>query len=101
MDDEFTGDTVHDGETVVDTMDMRRRIYFPIESIAGHISKTCDDTIVSRKFLGDVMSYMVQDVIQLPIDELILLSLLQKSSRGYASLRYTAYALLRKTMFWS
>ena len=35
MDDKVTEDTVHDGETVVDTADMKKRIYFPMVSIAG------------------------------------------------------------------
>ena len=38
MDDDITEDTVHDGETVVDTMEMKRRIYFSMESIAGYLS---------------------------------------------------------------
>ena len=102
MDDEIVWDTVHDGETIVGTMDMKRRIYFPMASISGYISKTCYDMTASKKKLsGDVMFHMIQDVIQLPIEELIPLSLLQKSSRGSASLRYAAYALLHKTMYWS
>ena len=101
MDDDITEDTVHDGETVVDTMEMKRRIYFPMESIAGYISKTCYGMTVSKKFIRSVKSYMIRDWIQLPIEELIPMSLLQKSSRGYACLQCVAYALLRKTMYWS
>ena len=33
MDDEIVWDTVHDGETIVGTMDMKRRIYFPMVRI--------------------------------------------------------------------
>ena len=101
MDDKITEDLSPDGETVVDTMDMRRRIYFPMESIAGYISKTCYDMTVSKNFLRDVKSYKIRDLTQLPIEELIPMSLLQKSSRGYACLQCVAYALLRKTMYWS
>ena len=101
MDADITEDTVHDGETVVDTTDMKRRIYFPMESIAGYISKTCYDMTVSKNFLRNIKSHMIQDLIQLTIEELIPMSLLQKSSRGYACLQCVAYALLRKTMYWS
>ena len=101
MDDDITEDTVHDGETVVDTMEMKRRIYFPMESIAGYISKTCYGMAVSKKFLGDVKSYKFRDLTQLPIEELIPMSLLQKSSRRYACLQCLVYALLHKTTYWS
>ena len=101
-DDNITEDAVHDGETVVDTMEMKkRRIYFPMESIAGCTPKMCYDMTVSKKFLSNIKSYMIQDSIQLPIEELIPMSLLQKSSRGYTCLQCLAYALLHKAMYWS